>query len=95
MQPFIKQMIEKKLKNISKKELLSYAKQYRINLTDIQADKIVKFLHNNDLNPLDKSDRVIMLKKLAQITDLETAQQAQQLFNQITKQYGVDSWFNQ
>lgn len=95
MQPFVKQMIEKKLRNITKTELLSYAKQYQINITDTQAGKIVAFLHKTDLNPLEKSDRVLLLKKLAQITDLETAQQAQQLFNQITKQYGVDSWFNQ
>ncbi|WP_117169205.1 DUF2624 domain-containing protein [Paraliobacillus sediminis] len=95
MQPFVKQMIEKKLRNITKTELLSYAKQYQVNVTDTQAEKIVAFLHKTDLNPLEKSDRVVLLKKLAQITDLETAQQAQQLFNQITKQYGVDSWFNQ
>lgn len=95
MQPFVKQMIEKKLRNITKAELLNYAKQYQINITNTQAEKIVAFLHKTDLNPLEKSDRVVLLKKLAQITDLETAQQAQQLFNQITKQYGVDSWFNQ
>lgn len=94
MQPFVQQMIEKKLKNISKLELLNYAKQYQINLTDIQAGKIVAFLNTTELNPLKQADRVSMLKKLAQITDLTTAQQAQKLFNQITKQYGVESWFS-
>ena len=94
MQPFVLQMIEKKIKNLSSSELLNYAKQYEITLTRAQANEIVKFLHSTDLNPLEQADRVKLLKKLAQITDLKTAQQAQQLFNQITKQYGVESWFS-
>ncbi|GGM31416.1 hypothetical protein GCM10011351_16940 [Paraliobacillus quinghaiensis] len=94
MQPFVQQMIEKKIKNLSSSELLNYAQQYQINLTRTQANEIVTFLRSTDLNPLEQADRVKLLKKLAQITDLKTAQQAQQLFNQIIKQYGVESWFN-
>lgn len=93
MQPFIQQMIEKKLKSISKQELLHYASQYQIVLTDEQASNIVNFLRHSKLNPLLENDRMEMVRKLAQLTDFNTAKQVQGLFQQLVKQYGVEEWF--
>ncbi|MFB1050796.1 DUF2624 family protein [Paraliobacillus sp. JSM ZJ581] len=93
MQPFIKQIIEKKLKNLSSVELLDYAEQYQISITAEQANHIVQFLQSTHLNPLLQSDRMKMFRTLAQITDLNTAKQTQRLFNQLIKQYGVEEWF--
>ncbi|GAA5415528.1 hypothetical protein Pryu01_00559 [Paraliobacillus ryukyuensis] len=94
MQGFVQQMIKKKLKGITSTELLHYAKQYDVVITSEQAVQIASFLHANELNPLLESDRMKMFKKLAQITDLNTAKQAQRLFNQLIKQYGVEGWFS-
>ncbi|CQR46865.1 hypothetical protein BN1058_01148 [Paraliobacillus sp. PM-2] len=94
MQPFVKQMIEKKIKSLSAVELLNYAEQYQISITSQQANMIVDFLHSTNLNPLSDSDRLKMFRTLAQITDLNTAKQTQRLFNQLIKQYGVEDWFS-
>ncbi|WP_186575767.1 DUF2624 domain-containing protein [Aquibacillus kalidii] len=93
MNSFIKGMINKKLKNVNPKELLEYSKQYQIPISEKQANQISSYLSNTNLDPLSEQDRMKLFKKLAQLTDLKTAQQAQKLFNKLIKEHGVESWF--
>ena len=93
MNNFVQQMIQKKFKQITAEELLRYSKQYGITITKDQAIKITAFIKNTKLNPVNTDDRLKMFKKLAQLTNMETAQKAQKLFNQLVKEHGVESWF--
>ncbi|MCZ0704044.1 uncharacterized protein YcbK (DUF882 family) [Natronobacillus azotifigens] len=93
MQAFFQQMMMNKLNNLSTNELLHYATTYQIPISQKQANEIVQFLRTNKLNPTVESDRVRMFKQLEQITDKQTAQQAEMLFHQLIKQYGVEGWF--
>ncbi|WP_077621487.1 DUF2624 domain-containing protein [Sediminibacillus massiliensis] len=89
----LESMVIKKIRQLSTNDLLHYSKQYDIPLTKQQADQIVATLKNETFNPLEENDRMKMFKKLAQITDVKTAQKANKLFRQLTKAYGIDSWF--
>ncbi|WP_099158524.1 DUF2624 domain-containing protein [Virgibacillus ndiopensis] len=93
MSTFIKEMIGKKMKQLSPDELLHYSKKYGFNLSKNEAQNITKYLKNNQINPFSAQDRVIMLKELARITDLQTAKKAQKLFEEIIKSYGLEHLF--
>lgn len=86
-------MMTKKLKSITPDELKKYGDLYNISLTTKQAEAIISYLRKTDLDPLSEKDRITFFKKLAEITNIETAQKAQRLFVKLIKQYGVESWF--
>lgn len=87
-------MMIKKIKSIKPEELRNYGEQYNITLTKKQAEEITSFLGRTNLDPVKEHDRLKLFKKLAQITNLETAQKAQKIFNKLIKEHGVESWFN-
>ncbi|MRH43104.1 DUF2624 family protein [Aquibacillus halophilus] len=93
MSNFANQLLLKKLRNVSAKELITHGNEYGISLTNKQAEDIASYLSKTSLNPINEKDRMKMFKKLAQITDIKTAQKAQKLFGKLIKQYGVESWF--
>ncbi|MBO8156073.1 MAG: DUF2624 domain-containing protein [Bacillaceae bacterium] len=86
----IKKMVHQKLQNISVDELLYYAEAYNFRITAKQAEQIVSFLRHSQLDPFDENDRLIILRKIASITDRKTAKKVHQLFWSLAKQYGVD-----
>ncbi|MCT2537580.1 DUF2624 domain-containing protein [Aquibacillus koreensis] len=94
MNNIMKKTILKRLKQISVEDLLTYSKEYGITINKTQAEKITSYMSTTKLDPFEEKDRLTLYKKLAQLTDLQTAQKAQQLFNKLIKQYGVESWFN-
>lgn len=87
-------MILKKLKQISTEDLLYYSEQYDISLSRKQAAQISAYLQKADFDPFNEEDRMMLFKRLAKITNVETAQKTNRLFKQLTKEYGIDSWFN-
>ncbi|MEC5422238.1 DUF2624 domain-containing protein [Virgibacillus sp. C22-A2] len=94
MSTFIKDLITKKLKQLTPGELLHYGKQYGFKLTQEEAQQITTYLKNNRVDPFNTGGRKIMLKELAKITDVETAKKAQKLFDKLIKSYGLDHLFN-
>ncbi|WP_188453641.1 DUF2624 domain-containing protein [Virgibacillus oceani] len=94
MSTFIKEMIAKKLKQLTSDELLHYSKKYGFNLSQAEAQSITKYLKTQQIDPFSSQDRVKMLKELARITDLQTAKKAQKLFEEIIKSYGLEYLFN-
>ncbi|UFT97797.1 DUF2624 domain-containing protein [Radiobacillus kanasensis] len=93
MSSFMKKMALKKIKAIQADELLQYSKEYNIPITEQQANDIVSYMKKTKLDPFKEKDRTMMFKKLAQITDLPTAQKGQKLFVKLIREYGVESWF--
>ncbi|TFJ94099.1 DUF2624 domain-containing protein [Lentibacillus salicampi] len=93
MSTFIKQLVTKKLRKLSPDELLHYAHQYHFSITKKQANEITAYLRQNPIEPFDPAYRDKMFKDLARITDQETSNKAQTLFQEIIKSYGLEGYF--
>ncbi|MFD1363037.1 DUF2624 domain-containing protein [Lentibacillus salinarum] len=93
MSTFIKQMVNKKIKQLTPDELLHYAQQYNFSISREQAKAITAYLHQIDIDPFDPGFRAKMFKELARMTDKNTADQAQSLFQKIIKSYGIEALF--
>ena len=88
-----KKIILSRWKQIKGEDIYSYAKEYGISITENQATQISKHIQSSSYDPTKQQDRTKMLKQLAKITDLETAQKCNKLFNKLIKQYGVEDIF--
>ncbi|QKY71638.1 DUF2624 domain-containing protein [Lentibacillus sp. CBA3610] len=93
MSSVIKQLVNKKLKQLSPDELLQYAHQYNFSINRKQAIEIATYLRQNTIDPFDPGHRKKMFEELARITDKATANQAQKLFVEIIKSYGLEGLF--
>jgi len=93
MSIFIKELIKRKLNHISVEDLLQYGEQYEFSLTKIEAEKIVTYLRSNHIDPFRKNDRTKMFQALTEITDINTANKAQNLFDQMIRSYGLEHLF--
>lgn len=94
MSIFIKELVKRKLNQISVGDLLQYGEQYGFSLTDTEAEKIVTYLRTNHVDPFSKKDRSQMFQALTEITDINTANKAQHLFDQMIHSYGLEHLFN-
>ncbi len=94
MSIFIKELIKRKLNQISVADLLQYAEQYGFSLTKTEAEKIVMYLRTNNIDPFNKNDRTKMFQALTQITDINTANKAQNLFDEMIHSYGLEHLFD-
>lgn len=94
MSSFIKQLIMKKLNDITLNDLLYYSHQYGFILNKTEAEQIVTYLKNNKLDPFDQDNHEKLFQDLARITNHETAMKAQKFLNEIIRSYGLDHLFN-
>ncbi|WP_407638515.1 DUF2624 domain-containing protein [Bacillus alveayuensis] len=78
-------IVNQKLNNLQYDELLSYANQYEIPLTESQAKQIVKVIKGKNLNIFDDKERLNLLKLVAKITSPDVAQKVNQLFLEFVK----------
>lgn len=88
-----KKILLSKWKQIKGEDIFTYAKEYGISITATQAKQIADHIQSSSYDPTKQQDRTKMLKQLAKITDLETAQKCNRLFHQLIKQYGVENLF--
>ena len=81
------QIINKKLNTLSPEELIQYAQQYNIVITNDQAKKIIKLVKekNGKVNVFNASERLQLMKELAKITGHDTAKKVNQLFMEFIK----------
>lgn len=93
MANFIKDMVQKKLKQISTQELIHYGKQYGFTLKQQEAEQITAYLKQHPVDPFDAEGRKQMFQQLARITDPATAKKAQKLFNELIHSYGLGYLF--
>jgi|GEM_PF-1255116 len=94
MSEFLKQMIIKKLKQLTKEELLELANKYHFNLTFDEAYQIIHYIQTNSIDPFSTYGRNELVLELTQITNKETALQANQLFVQMIERYHLTHLFN-
>ncbi|NBJ68538.1 MULTISPECIES: DUF2624 domain-containing protein [Clostridia] len=93
MANFIKDIIQKKLKQLSVQEIIYYGKQYGFSLTAQEAEQITNYLKQHNVDPFHAEGRKKMLQELAHITDPATAKKAQKLFNDLIHSYGLGHLF--
>ncbi|MFU0791453.1 DUF2624 family protein [Virgibacillus proomii] len=93
MSKIIKEIIRKKLTQLSAEELMNYADQYGFSLTQQEAKQIIMYLRQYEVDPFSVEGRKKMIQQLARITDQTTAQKAQQLFSDMVSSYGLDHLF--
>lgn len=93
MSNLIKEIINSKIKQITKEQILHYSKDYGFSITNEEAAKIAAYLKTNQIDPFHVEDRMKMYKELASITNIQTANKAQKLFNQMIKSYGLEHLF--
>jgi Mn-dependent DtxR family transcriptional regulator len=79
----VQQIVNKKVNNITPKELLKYSKQYNIPLTDQQAQTLVSVIRQQPVNIYNFEERRNLIKQIAQVTDRETARRVNELFQQL------------
>lgn len=94
MSNFIKILMKNKLKQLTAEKLLSYADEYGFTLTAQEAKDISVYLKRNDLDPFNQRDRQLAFNELAKITNVNTAKKAEQLFQEMIQQYGLEHLFD-
>lgn len=94
MSILIKEIIKNKIRQLRKEELLYYANQYGITLTETEAKHILKYVHENDFDIFSLREIEKFHKKIAEITNPETANKAKNLFLQMITAYGLEDYFH-
>ncbi|NMD71872.1 DUF2624 domain-containing protein [Bacillus sp. DNRA2] len=78
-------IINYKLKTITRDELLKYANQFNVNLSKNQAELIAQYLRSTTLNIFNDTERAQVIKEIAKIAGPETAKEINKLFITFTK----------
>ncbi|HDX9577589.1 TPA: DUF2624 domain-containing protein [Bacillus pseudomycoides] len=81
----IQQFVNKKINNMTSKELLKYSKEYEVPITSEQADKIATLIQGKQINIYNVQERLQLLKQIAIVTSPSTAQQINTLFQKLIK----------
>lgn len=95
MSLFIKELVKRKLNQLSYKDILHYSNQYGFALSIDEARHIETYIHNNKIDPFCKNDRLKMFQTLAEITNIETANKAQSLLDEVIHTYGLTHLFDE
>lgn len=77
-------MINHKVNTITPDELLRLAKQYDVNLTPQLAKIVTNIVAGKNINVFNKAERMKALKQVEAKTGLATANELEEIFNQLT-----------
>lgn len=94
MSLFIKELVKRKLNQLSYKDILHYSKQYDFSLSVDEAKHIESYIHIHQIDPFHKNDREKMFQTLVDITNVTTAKKAQSLFDEVIHTYGLTHLFD-
>ncbi|MEH7074066.1 DUF2624 domain-containing protein [Neobacillus drentensis] len=78
-------IINHKINTITAEELLKYAEQFNISVSNQQAGKIAEYLRGKNVNIFDDSQRAQLVKEIAKTAGPTTAREVNKLFMQLTK----------
>ncbi|MBS4176317.1 DUF2624 domain-containing protein [Lederbergia citrea] len=81
----IKNMVNYKINVITTDELLKYARDFHIQVTRPQAEKIVAYLRGKNLDIFNDQVRTQIIREVAKIAGPDTAKDLNKLFLQLTK----------
>jgi len=89
----MKEIIKNKIRQLRTEELLYYANQYGITLTETEAKHILKYVHENNFDIFSLQEIEKFYNKIAEITNPATANKAKSLFLQMVTAYGLEDYF--
>lgn len=73
-------IINHKIGTITGKELFRYAKQFKIKVTEAEADQVATYLRKQRVNIFNNRERTALVKEIAKISGMKTAREVNQLF---------------
>ena len=78
-------IINHKISSITAGELLKYAKQFQISISNQHATQIADYLNGKNVNIFNSVERAKLVKEIAKIAGADTAKEVNRLFLQFTK----------
>lgn len=78
-------IINHKISTITADELLKYANQFQISITQPEAVQIAAYLRGTRVNIFNDVERKKLVKEIAKIAGVDTAREVNRLFLQFTK----------
>ncbi|MBM7651657.1 ribosomal protein L12E/L44/L45/RPP1/RPP2 [Neobacillus cucumis] len=79
-------IINHKINTITAEELVKYANQFNITVSQQQAKKIAEYLRGKNINIFNDTERSQLIKQIAKSAGPETAREVNKLLIQFTKQ---------
>lgn len=89
----IKELVKNRLKNLTVPELLHYANDYGFSISEAEAKQVLHYVQASDFDVFSKDSINDVYHKIAQITDVSTANQAKALLEEIVRSYGLENYF--
>ena len=86
----LKHLIRTRLYASTPAEIVKYGRQYGIHITKEQAAELLKFIKKESIDPFSKQDRSKTYSYVEKNIGQREAKQADQLLNQLVKQYNLD-----
>ncbi|PLT30989.1 DUF2624 family protein [Peribacillus deserti] len=81
---FYEMMVNQKINNIKRDELLKIGRQYGVILSPEHAEKIASILNGKNINIFDPQQRQQVIQNIAAIAGKKTALQIESIFNKLT-----------
>ena len=81
----IENFINHKISTITGDELLKFARQFQLEVTKEQAEKIAAYLRKKQINIFNTRERVQLIKEIAKVSGPEVAKEVNRLFVMFTK----------
>lgn len=78
-------IINHKISSITAAELLKYANQFQISISNQHATQIADFLSGKNVDIFNSGERAKLIKEIAKIAGADTAKEVNRLFLQFTK----------
>ncbi|MFC3882943.1 DUF2624 domain-containing protein [Bacillus songklensis] len=79
------QIVNHKINHLTIKELLKYSKEYNISLVEAQAQHLISIIKEKPIDIYNEKERHELIKKIARVTNVQTAKKVQQLLQELMK----------
>lgn len=79
----LKNVVNKKINQITIPELYKYCAQYEITINQLQAEQVIGVIHSKWVDIYNPKDRMELLNNIAQISNVETAQKVNLLLKKL------------
>jgi predicted nucleotidyltransferase len=82
MNPFVQQIVNTKIKELTPEQLMKYSVSYNVPLSIEQAKKVVAILKTKKINIYDEAQRTRLLNKIKTQLDQKSAKKVDELLQQ-------------
>lgn len=78
-------IVNHKVNTITAEELLKYAKQFNVSISQQQAKQIADYLRGRNINIFNEIERANAIKEISKLAGAQTAYSIQQIITKFTK----------